>query len=275
MSRLLLGAAVLLIVCLPARADRVAPIAAPAERALRSSVVIVGKVTAIEKDPIDALPYPGTDRKLPYTVAVVKIETGLFGAEGLTHIKIGFAPSQRYTVKLTEGQECLFFLTKHHEGPFHVMPYMTPPLDAKGEPFKQQLEEAKQALAAVADTAKALKAEKAADRGAAATAIVFKLRTLPEGATRGGEPVALTAEESRAILKALAEGAWNVNRREEALTAYRAFTLLGLAEADGWKPPAPKAGADFVELTRAEFVKWLDGPGKDYRIKKLVPKKEK
>ena len=38
---------------------------------------------------------------------------------------------------------------------------------------------------------------------------------------------------------------------------------------------APEAGKDFVELTRAAYVKWLDGPGKDYRIKKLVPKKEK
>ena len=35
------------------------------------------------------------------------------------------------------------------------------------------------------------------------------------------------------------------------------------------------AGKDYVELTRQAYLKWLDGPGKDYRIKKLVPKKEK
>lgn len=275
MSRFLLVTSALLLVALPARADRVGPITSSAERALRSSVVVVGKVTAIEKDTIDTTAYPGAGGKLPFKVAVVKIETNLAGADGLTHIKVGFAPSRRYEITLTEGQESLFFLAKHHEGAFYVVPYMTPPLDAKAEPFKGQVEEVKKALATVADPAKALKAEKAADRFTAATAIVFKLRTPPDDAYKGTEPVALTADESRPILKALAEGTWKHDRRDDTLNAYRSFAMLGLTEADGWKAPAVEAGKDFGELTRAAYLKWLDGPGKDYRIKKLVPKKEK
>jgi hypothetical protein len=275
MSRFLLAVCALGLVAMPARADRVGPASGPAERALRSSVVVVGKVTSFEKDTIDAPAYPGSTAKLSYKVAVVKVETALAGADGLTHIKVGFAPTRRYETVLTEGQEGLFFLVRHHEGTFHIVPYMTPPFDAKAAPFKGQLEEAQKALATVADPAKALKAEKPEDRAGAAAAIVFKLRTPPEGGFKGTEAVALTADESRPILKALAETPWVNDRRDLTLNGYRSFTLLGLTEADGWKLPAPEAGKDFVEVTRAAYIKWLDGPGKDYRIKKLVPKKDK
>ncbi|MBN9122335.1 MAG: hypothetical protein J0I06_24880 [Planctomycetes bacterium] len=273
MSRFLPIIPALLIVGAPARADRIAPAFSPAERALRAPVVVVGKVTAIEKDTIDARAYPGAANKLAYKIAVVKIETGLAGTDGVTHVKIGFTTGRRYETALTEGQEALFFLTKHHEGPFYIVPYMAPPMDAKAANFKQQVEEAKTVLALVADPAKALKAEKAEDRFAAAVAVVFQLRMPRMEAPRGTEAVALTADESRPILKALAEGAWKVDRFDQTLNGYRSFVLLGLTEADGWKPPAPEAGKDVVELTRAAYIKWLDGPGKDYRIKKLVPKK--
>ena len=109
-------------------------------------------------------------------------------------------------------------------------------MDAKADNFKAQVEEVKKALATVADPAKALKAEKAEDRFAAAVAIVFKLRNPPDG-TAKVETVALTADESRPILKALNEGAWKADAGNPTLNAYRSFTLLGLTEADGWKPP--------------------------------------
>jgi hypothetical protein len=275
MSRFLVPVAVLALVALPARADRIAPLLGPAERALRAPVVVVGKVTAIEKDTIDAHAYPGAGTKLPFKIAVVKIETALAGAADLTHIKVGFAPSRRYEVTLTEGQECLFFLAKHHEEAFHVMSYLTPPIDAKTVEFKQYVEEAKKALAAVADPTKALKAEKAEDRAAAAAAVIYKLRALYGETTKVSEAGTLSADESRPILKALAEGVWKADRREQTLGAYRAFILLGIGEADGWKAPNAEAGKDYIELTRQAYIKWLDGPGKDYRIKKLVPKKEK
>ena len=283
MSHLLIAA---VVIVLPARADRPALPSPPVELALRVPVVVVGKVTAIEKDTIDAPPYPGAPRKVAYKIAVVKIETGLVGADNLTHIKVGFATPEAERAagiragrgannpELKEGQEWLFFLTKSADGGFHTISYMTPPVESTAADFKAQVEAVKKTLAAVADPAKALKAEKPADRFAAAVAIVYKFRTAPEGRAET-ETVSLTADESRPILKALAEGAWRSDPAEQALNGYRSFALLGLTEADGWKPPAAEAGKDFAEQTRTAFAKWLDGPGKDYRIKKLVPKKAK
>lgn len=285
MLRVSLAAFVVLAAALPARADRIAPIASPVERTLRVPVVVTGKVTAVEKDTVDAPLYPGATNKVAHKIAVVKIETALAGADGLTHIKVGFVTPAAEKVtgiragrglnnpELKEGQEWLFFLTKNADGNFHAIAYMTPPVESAANDYKAQVESVKKVLAVVADPAKALKAEKAEDRFSAAVATIYKLRMPPEGARGQTENVALAADESRAILKALTEGTWVTDRSGGSLTGYSAFAMLGLGAADGWKPPAGVAGEDFAETTRAAFAKWLDGPGKDYRIKKVVPKK--
>jgi hypothetical protein len=281
MPRLVLAILGILALGAPVRADRIAPIAQPVERALRVPVVVVGKVTAIEKDTVDAALYPGATQKVAHKVAVVKVETNLAGAENITHLKVGFVPASAglrrgpENPELKEGQEWLFFLVKHHGGEFHAIPYMTPPVESKAESFKADVDAVKKVLALVADPAKALKAEKAADRFNAAVAIVTRFRTPPEGATGDTEAVALTADESRPILKALAEGEWKLLPGRPELNGYSAFARLGLTDADGWKPPKLEPGKDFGEQMRQAFIKWLDGPGKDYRIKKLVPKKGK
>src|SRR5947207_3236199 len=65
----------------------------PAQMALTTPVIVTGKVTAIEKDTVDATsPYVGSKDKVAYKVAVVKIDSALAGANNLTHIKIGFIP---------------------------------------------------------------------------------------------------------------------------------------------------------------------------------------
>ncbi|MCI0704276.1 MAG: hypothetical protein L0241_24725 [Planctomycetia bacterium] len=281
MLRYVLSAFVLFAAVTAGRADRIAPIAQPVERALRVPVVVVGKVTAIEKDTIDAPLYPGSPNKIAHKIAVVKIETNIAGADGTTHLKVGFVPSGTPGIRpgrgpenpeLKEGQEWLFFLTKSPAGAFHIIPYMTPPVETKAKDFKEQLESVKKVVAVVADPAKALKAEKPAERYFAAIATIYKLRTLPEG-TAGDkvENVSLTAEESRPILKALTESTWTESF--DTMSGYRAFSMLGLTEADGWKPPAAEPGKNYPEVVRTAFAKWLDGPGKEYRIKKLVVKK--
>src|SRR5262245_37577378 len=102
-----------------ARADRIAPIAQPVERALRVPVVVVGKVAAVEKEPVEATLYPGATQKVAHKIAVVKVETNLLGAANTTHLKVGFVPSGTAGIRpgrgpdnpeLKEGQEWLFFL---------------------------------------------------------------------------------------------------------------------------------------------------------------------
>jgi hypothetical protein len=273
----------LLAFAAPAFAGAPAPIPHPIERAFRAPVVVVGKVTSIEKDTVDAAPYPGLP-KVAHKVAVVKIETNLAGAAGLTHLKVGFVPPakpdpkakrdprERPAPDLKEGQEMLFFLTKHADGAFYAMPNMLFPVDAKAADYKAQVEAVTKALAAAADPAKALAAEKAEDRFHAALALVTKYR-LFEG-TRDVEAVPIAADENRLILKALAEGDWSFDPRGVRLNGFIAVYRLGLSEADGWKAPGGKQGEEYHETMRKAFVAWVNGPGKEFRIKKFVPTKK-
>lgn len=281
MTRYLLGAVALVALVPPVRADRIAPIAHPVERALRAPVVVVGKVTAVEKDTVDAPLYPGATNKVAHKIAVVKVGTNLIGADNLTHVKIGFVPSGAGGVRpgrgpenpeLKEGQEWLFFLTKNEAGNFLAIPYMTPPVESGAPTFKDDVAAVKKVLAVFADPVKALKAEKPAERFDAALALVTRYRTAPEGA-RGVDAVAVPAEESKLILKALAEGEWRTSRAGERMNGLSAFFSLGLTDKDGWKQPQAKAGEDFATVTRAAFATWVDGPGKDYQFKKFVAKK--
>ena len=116
-----------------ARADRMAD-HTPLVRAATSDVAVIGKVTSIEKEKVDAAPYPSSKEKTAYTIAVVKVETNIRGAKGVTHVKVGFFPGSSGTKgsyvfpTLKDGQEVCLFLTKHHEASFYVFPPLAPPL---------------------------------------------------------------------------------------------------------------------------------------------------
>src|SRR5690349_11243173 len=136
MRRFLLVALVAVLAVTAAPAKRVAAPPNPVQRALAAEVVVVGKVTAIEKEAVELPPAPDAPNKVAYKVAVVKVEAGLAGADNLTHVKVGFVPVGGPPrgfgpVALTEGQEGLFFLTKHPSGQFYTFNWMAPPVDAK------------------------------------------------------------------------------------------------------------------------------------------------
>ena len=266
-------------------------IRSPAQRAVTADVIVVGKVTAIEKDTVEAVPFPGSPNKVTYKVAVVKVETPLSGAANLTHVKVGFIPPPPMEPNapvppagrpirrgpalpdLKEGQEFLFFLVKHPEGGgFYVMPSMSPPVETKGDEAKKEVEGVKKVTTVLADPAKALKAEKAEDRYFAATVMVAKYRTYPEFVRGEVDQVPIPADESKQLLAALTEGDWSQFDRTGP-NGMQAFSSLGLTDKDGWKFPMIPANADANKVMQAAFAKWLDGPGKDYQIKKIVPKK--
>jgi hypothetical protein len=280
----------------------------PAQRAVSADVVVVGKVTAIEKDVVEAQPFPNAPNKVNYKVAVVKIETNLAGAANITHIKIGFIPPAKpdpnvkppvggavrpirpirgplVAIELKEGQEMLFFLSKHPGGDFYIMPGMSPALEMKGDQGKKELEAVKRVTSIIADPMKGLKSDKADVRAETAAIMVMKYRTYPEF---GGEvdQVAINADESKLILKALADAEWSQNVRPvpaaiSAPNALQAFYQLGLTDKDGWKQPVvprPKPGqppVDFAAIQKKAFIAWLAGPGTDYVMKRIVPKQPK
>ena len=123
---------------------------------------------------------------------------------------------------------------------------------------------------------KALKSDKAETRTEAALVMVTKYRTPPQF-VRDTEPVTIGAEESKLILKGLADGEWKGGRFGGPPNAFMAFSQLGLTEKDGWIPPAivnvpGQPPPDFAAIQKDAFTKWLAGAGKDYQIKKIVPK---
>ena len=253
-----------------------------------AEVLVTGKVTAIEKDTVDATsPYAGAKDKVTYKVAVVKIDGALAGANNLTHIKVGFVPPdpnapplrgsggvirQREPVPiLKEGQEMLLFLVKHPTADFHVMGYRNMPADISTEAGKKELDTVKKFTAVLADPMKGLKSDKAEVRAETAMIVVMKYRTYPTFETKI-EEVAIPADESKLLLKGLAEADWDGRAGGPTHPLY-AYYQLGLTAKDGWQEPVAKPGVDFNTLMKEAFAKWLAGPGKDYQIKKVVPKK--
>jgi hypothetical protein len=270
----------------------------PARRAVMADVVVVGKVTSIAKEPVMALPpFFGAKDKVAFQIATVKIDTGLIGADKIKEIKIGTilppkpdpkAPPgprlggpRRFGFELKEGQELMLFLAKHPTEDFYTIPGGTLPVEMKGDQTKKDLEAVKGVAAILADPMKALKSDKAETRAEAATIIVLKYRNYP---LFGGETteVAIPAEESKLLLKALLEGNWsNMGRRFDGPPSpMDAFQMLGLNQKDGWIPPVivNNPGAppvDYGLVQKDAFEKWLAGAGKNYVIKKLVAKTAK
>ena len=124
---------------------------------------------------------------------------------------------------------------------------------------------------------KALKSDKAEVRAEAAAVMVTKYRAYP---VLGGqtEQVAIGADESKLILAGLAGGEWKAGRFGPP-NAFTAFGQLGLTPKDGWVPPVIVAvpgqpAPDYALVTKDAFAKWLDGPGKDYVLKKIVLKQK-
>lgn len=275
-----------LVFVAPVDAKRAIRIFSPTEKLVRADMVAVGKVTAIEKDTVDAAQYPGAPDKVAYKIAVVKVENGLFGANNITHVKVGFIPAPEAPggvrpgrggfgpVNLTKDMEALFFLKKHHSADFYTVEPIMAPTEVKDEGYKAQLELVKKGAGVIADPMKALKAEKADDRLFAAALLVTKYRSYPDNAPEV-ENVKIGADESKLILKAIAEGDWKKDQDGVSPHPYQAFSMLGLNETSGFKFPQVKPGEDFIVKAKETYTAWLAGTGKDYQITKIVAKPKK
>jgi hypothetical protein len=283
---LLLATIAIAVVAIPVEAKRIARPFTPIEKTARAEVVVTGAVSAIEKEMVKAIRFPGDTEKALYRVAVIKIDKAVVGGEAITHVKVGFIPPPPVDriaprppirggfqpVDLQVGQKGVFFLTRHPSGEFYTITPMMPPLNSKDENFKAQAAEVTQAAAALADPKKALKAEKAEERLIAARTLVMKYRTYPENG-EATERVKVPADESQLILKTIAEADWK-KADENGPGAVQSFYQLGLNAESGFQDPESKPGVDYRDALKAAFVAWLAGPGKDYRIEKVVPKKK-
>ncbi|HEY1186060.1 MAG TPA: hypothetical protein VGE74_00325 [Gemmata sp.] len=272
----------------PALAGAPAPLPDASRKFVQSEVVVTGKVTALEKDTVRATaPHTGAKDNVAYRVAVVKIDAALVGASGVTHIKVGFVPPDPKAPpvrgsggvirppapvpELKDGQTVLLYLCKHPAADFYVMPWQFMPADLGTVAGTQELDTAKTFAAALADPLKGLQSDARGVRAETAARLVAKYRAYPALGAKV-EPVPIGADESRLILRGIAEGDWSPTRSGAAPAAVQALYALGLTAKDGWKVPIVKPGEDVFGKTQEAFARWLEGPGREYRVKRFAPK---
>jgi hypothetical protein len=270
------------------------------QKTLQSETVVIGKVTSIEKETVEAEQYQGGKQKATYTIAVIKVETGIIGAKNITHVKVGFLPQVggdqpvpqpggpirpirpgfiQQNIQLKADQEGIFFLSKHHGGEFYIINPMSPPIDAKAENYKDETAKVKAIAATIADPLKGLKAEKASDRFTAASVLVSKYRTGPQNAPLGVEEVAIPAEESKLIMKAIVEADWDKDANSQDHPQNLVAQLGIYAGAHGipqfvGKPNDPNPGETYRTWFKEEVKKWYAKRGDKFEVKQYVAKKK-
>ncbi len=247
---------------------------APAMRAVKNPIVVIGKITAIEADPVEAEPFPGAKSKVPFKIALLKVESALSGAAGETHLKIGFQEGLTgglgYTPKV--GAEGAFFLTPHPSGGFVVVPPTTPPLEVSHEKYKEELAQVKKALAVIEKPADALAAKGQADRYFAAAILLCKYGTAPANAAKvDREPV--SAGETKKLIGALLEADWAKTPPVGLPAPATLMWQLQLGPDDGWAPEPFKGPGEVTAHFKAQLKKWYAANGEKFRVKKYVEKK--
>ena len=263
------------------------------QKVMASEVIIVGKVSAIEKESVELEQGP-KQPKIAYTVASIKIETSLLGARTITHAKVvfpkpadgtetGVAPVEGSGIRplpfpprggfqpitLTEGQEGLFFLQKHpSDSGYFIIQQGHNPINAAAANYKDELDKVKASTVAFADPVKALSVEKIDQRLPAAMALATRYRIYPQNNPTGViEEVDLPSEESKLLVKTLLEADWTKT------DAPKLADLLGLVPGQYGLPEVHmKDGETMAQVRQTAFKAWHEKFGSKFSVKKLVAK---
>lgn len=278
------------------------------QKAMNSQLVVSGTVS-LGKDTTDLLMYQGAQAKTTYKVATIKVADTLLG-DKVDSVKVLVAPSdpaqipferpggqpqpdqyfpQYYlnSIQVIDGQEGVFFLQKHPTAAdqWVLAPSFAPlnPLDTK---YKDDLAAVKQVGAVYADPVKALKAKEADDKLRAAVVLMTKYGRWPQGFQGPGQPErkAIPAEESKLILKALADADWEKwDKQQQQPDPNMDWTMnpanvLGMMQVYPGQKGFPQFQAQpgqYYSAYKAAFKDWLDGNGKDFEIQRYVQPGEK
>jgi hypothetical protein len=272
------------------------PVPTIQQRVLSADVIVVGKVMAIDDKMTKAERFAGDKQLGDYRIATVKISERINGANGLTHIKVGMQPPVAQPIRpigpggpiggpirpirpirgpfgpqditLTKGQEVCLFLKPHHKENFYVATSAYAALDKKAANFDKDLAEVRKCVKVLAEPMVALKAKSAEDRFQAAALLLQHYRTFK----MGGKQEPISADESKLILEAIADGNWTTPRiirpgMPQQMTAQTCFYMLGLQPKDGWMQP--QNFQQFPDAAKA----WLKANAGTYRIQRYVTAK--
>jgi hypothetical protein len=253
------------------------------ERVATADAVVAGKVTGIEDKTVSAEPAPGVKDKVEYEIAVVKVEDGILGTKGLTHVKVGtvkvpegkpiIRPGGGAPQKLTVDQEGVFFLHKHPTESFYVLQGPMSVVNKAGnDNYEKELARVKECAKLLADPKAGLKAKSADDRALTAGMLVLRYNTPRPGETKRE---AIDADQSKLILTALAEAEWNPKRdpnmAQNELLPQAVFGRLGLTDKDGWNAAGPFNTQNAYEEAAKS---WLKGHADSYRVQRFVGDKK-
>ncbi|MCI0376782.1 MAG: hypothetical protein L0215_04180 [Gemmataceae bacterium] len=271
-------AVALLAGVVPARALVVAPPPGPT-RVAQADVIVVGRVVAHEPKDIEVMIGPGA--KQTYRVAIVNITEIVRGAKELKSVRVGFIPPPPNdpnqppiirprpfgrNVQLNVGQDGLFFLTKAAQKDLYTAPMYYDVVAGEDGNFKKEVDEAKQASKRLDNPTEGLKSANAEERFQTAALLVAYYRN-PRN--QGGKTEAVDAEQSKLILKAIADGNWNAPQRFGAQHPWMVFNQLGLAKKDGWMQPR---NVKTVQDLHRAAQEWLRANLDSYRVQRLLPR---
>jgi len=239
--------------------------------------VVIGKVESIADKTVKAKNYqPGATDEVEYQVATVKIDDGVLGAKGLTHVQVAWTqngpirPGPRggnFQVSLTKDQEACFFLTKHPTEAFYVVTSTQHVVEKTKPDFDKYSALTKKCAKALDDPQKSLKSKEASERLLTATLLINRYRQAKPGATK---QEAIDADESKLIFAAMLEADWTKTDPETGNNPQNMFYMLGLTPQDGWQQPQNvKTNNDIIDAMK----KWVKDNADSYRIKKFVAEK--
>jgi hypothetical protein len=264
---------------LPARALAIRPPPPGPARVAQADTLIVGRVVALEDKDIPASPFAGAPNKVNYRIAVVKVNEAIKGAKGKDTIRVGFqAPGGpgrpggpiirpgigRLNVALTVGQDGLFYLAKHHQENFFVLPAFYSFSSSQNPDFAKEVALSKKLIKLLDDPMTALKSKDREERFLAASTLISRYRSPRPGFNK---TEAVNADESKLILGALAEADWSQPFQFGKEHPIQLFNQLNLTKADGWTPPQQvKTPQDFQNAARD----WVRANMDTYRIQRYV-----
>lgn len=287
-----------------AKALRIAAPPKPAMQAVQADLVVIGKISEIEKETVDASAFKGApkEQKITYKIAVLKVEDPLVGARGLTQIRVGFqadaapaapAPGDQPQiaiarpirpgfgpVALTAGMEGVFLLSPHHDGDFYLLVNNSAPLLKKDGEYAKELETIKKIAGAIDEPLAALKSKDKADRALAAHTLLMRYRGRPINGKVTEE--AIPAEENKLIVQIIAELPWTPEANDFNKPSRSALWHFLGAEQLGFKPPVFKQPEPGVPVTSQDLsnnfnkqweettTAFLKANAEKIKIKKLV-----
>jgi hypothetical protein len=237
----------------------------PFARFTLAECVVVGKVLSFDGQLVSAAPLPQVKEKVQYTVAEVEIMQAFKGAEGLTHVRVGFMPNENLHI----GQVGCFFLNPHFAEAFYVMPrrYGLASVRDNNPGFDAELRQYERWGKLLRDPIASLQSEDAEDRYVTAALLLSEYSTFQPGVhVAPTKKTAIDAHQSKLILLAIADVEWSKVGKDMENMPAQLFNQLGVNPKQGWSAHGIKTPKDFEDAAK----KWLKNNAETFQIKAYV-----